>query len=77
MATTRPYSMPEILDRLGHTIISAASALRRHVATGVKHVQFAQMQSVLNRLSNQQLAQIGVQRSDIPAYARKLIYDGD
>lgn len=77
MATTRLHQMPELLDRLFHALVSFATEIGRKGSTGVKFVQFGQMQSVLNRLSDQQLAQIGVRRSDIPAYARQLIYDTD
>lgn len=39
----------------------------------VKSVQLAQMMSVLTKMSDQQLSQIGISRSDIPEYAERLM----
>jgi len=77
MATTQPSSMQRTPYRPGDVIVKLASTIRRNVATGVKNVQFGQMQSVLNRLNDDQLAQFGLRRSDIPAYARQMIYGDD
>jgi len=43
--------------------------------TGLKALQMARMLSTLGNMSDYQLAQIGVSRSDIPEYAKKLMAD--
>jgi uncharacterized protein YjiS (DUF1127 family) len=40
-----------------------------------KRLQHGRMISVLMRLSDAQLARIGIARAGIPAYARRLVYD--
>ena len=47
------------------TLVKAKSALRT--------LQTAQMMSVLANMSDQQLAQIGISRSEIPQYADRLM----
>jgi len=44
-------------------------------ARGMKHVQVAQMTSTLNRMSDETLETIGVQRSEIVQYAEKLVFE--
>jgi len=41
----------------------------------MKTLQAARMISTLSGMSDQQLAQIGISRSDIPEYSRTLIFD--
>lgn len=42
---------------------------------GLKTFQMARMLSILSSMSDYQLAQIGISRSDIPKYAAKLMDD--
>jgi len=58
-------------------ILRGAAAFRRRLAAAVRRLQYTRMISVLNELSNDQLAEIGVRRSDIRSYAHHLIYDAD
>lgn len=62
----------------GHRIEEAASriasAIRRKAGAGLRHVQYCQMVSVLNRLPDIHLRQAGLRRSDIADYARRSIY---
>jgi len=41
--------------------------------SGLRAVQTARMLSTLSKMSDAQLAQIGIQRSDIPQYAKTLM----
>lgn len=41
--------------------------------SGLRAMQTAQMQSTLSSMSDHQLAQIGISRSDIPKYAATLM----
>ena len=43
------------------------------VKSGLRAVQMARMLSTLSSMSDRQLAQIGIQRSDIPQYAKTLM----
>lgn len=52
-----------------------ARSLTKRIASSVKRMQYAQMKSVLSRLSDEQLKAIGIRRSDIPVYARQCIYE--
>lgn len=52
-----------------------ATALWRGLVAGVNRMQYARMVAVMNEMSDEHLAAIGKQRSDIPAYAHELIYE--
>lgn len=77
MAITRQHSISAITDRLGFRINRVVSALYRNAAAGIRRIQFGQMQAVLHRLNDAQLDQIGIRRSEIPEYARRLISGDD
>lgn len=77
MAITRQNSMFATTDRLGFRISRVGSTLYRNAAAGIRRIQFGQMQAVLHRLNDAQLDQIGIQRSEIPEYARRLILGDD
>lgn len=53
-----------LLLRMGHGMAAA-----------VKRVQYGQMVAVLNQMTDEQLDMIGLPRRDIPAHARRLIYE--
>jgi len=46
----------------------------RATASAVRRLQYGQMVAALNHLSDENLAEIGLRRRDIPARARSLIY---
>jgi uncharacterized protein YjiS (DUF1127 family) len=48
--------------------------LGRSLRTGLKHVQYAQMVSVLNRLPDVYLKEAGLRRCDISEHARRSIF---
>lgn len=48
--------------------------LRGGLAAGVKRIQYARQMEALAQMPNHQLAEIGLRRSEIPAYAWRLIY---
>jgi uncharacterized protein YjiS (DUF1127 family) len=50
-------------------------SMRQDLVAAGKRLQYVRMKSVLQQLSNQQLAAIGLRRRDIPAYAYSLIYE--
>ena len=54
------------LAKFGSRIASAAASTLRTMQTG-------RMMSVLSAMSDEQLAQIGISRSEIPKHAEKLI----
>lgn len=56
---------------------SVLARLREGIASIVKRAQYAQMVRALNSLPDDVLRQIGLQRSEIPARAHWLVYDGD
>ena len=63
-ATRIAVSVPRFLARI---------AAKSHAA--LKALQIARMQSTLLNMSDYQLTQIGVSRSDIPKYAETLMAD--
>ena len=60
-------------------IVGTSIALLAWVGTkakaAFKALQMARMLSTLSNMSDHQLAQIGISRSEIPAYAEKLMAD--
>lgn len=52
------------------------AAVGRAIGSVVKTVQVARMMQVLATIDQQQLADLGIERSDIPAYAEWLVYGG-
>ncbi len=62
----------------GH-IVGTSIALLAWIGTkakaALKALQMARMLSTLSNMSDYQLAQIGISRSEIPAYAEKLMAD--
>ena len=54
-----------------------ATALGRGLGAAVKRLQYTRMIEALNHLTDAQLAEIELQRSDIPAYAHRLVYELD
>jgi uncharacterized protein YjiS (DUF1127 family) len=75
MALHDTYRWNAPVVRIRQPALRALAGLGRAVAAGVKRVQYGQMVAVLNRLQDDQLAAIGVRRRDIPAQARRLIYE--
>ncbi|GAA6161993.1 MULTISPECIES: DUF1127 domain-containing protein [Ruegeria] len=62
----------------GHTIAQSISFLAWIGSTAnaaLKALQMARMLSTLSNMSDYQLSQIGISRSDIPKYAAKLMAD--
>ena len=55
----------------------AVSSLARSVGAGLRRVQYAQMVSVLHRMSDRHLNDAGIRRRDIPELARRLVYGDD
>ncbi|MEX3316984.1 hypothetical protein [Sulfitobacter sp. PS-8MA] len=49
--------------------------LRAGFGNAITHMQISRMQSVLNGMSDEQLATAGVTRKDIPQHARALVLD--
>lgn len=39
--------------------------------------QYAQMKSVLSGMSDRDLSEIGISRTEIPAYARELVFESE
>lgn len=47
--------------------------VKQRMANGVKQVQFARMTGVLQSMSDEQLAQVGITRAEIPQQAAMLV----
>ena len=66
-----------VSDR-GHAVAASIAFLAwigAKAKAAVKALQMARMLSTLSNMSDYQLAQIGISRSDIPEYAEKLMAD--
>jgi len=55
------------------TPFALLTRIRAKANTALKALQMARMMSVLSNMSDYQLAQIGISRSDIPKYAETLM----
>tara|TARA_R110002049_G_scaffold23781_6_gene84725 strand:+ start:115434 stop:115697 length:264 start_codon:yes stop_codon:yes gene_type:complete len=77
-----PASLPQLRDvfgPVGATLGRGAKAVGRGLSRALYRMQMARMQSVLHAMSDEQLAQAGTTRSDIPQHAAFLVgykYDG-
>ncbi len=65
------------LDRVNAGAISIAllATIRAKAKAALRGLQMGRMLSTLSNMSDYQLAQIGISRSDIPEYAEKLLAD--
>ncbi len=61
------------LSKLAHSFVSILARVRAKAHSALKSLQMARMLSTLANMSDHQLAQIGIQRSDIPKYAETLM----
>lgn len=64
----RAQSFLALLVRFGRNVIAKAKS-------GLRTLQMARMLSTLSSMSDHQLAQIGITRSDIPKYVETLMAD--
>lgn len=70
---TYPLAAP---DSRGHGAgASTFRRLARRLAAALKLVQYGRQVQALSQLPDHLLADIGLRRSEIPAYARRLIYE--
>lgn len=68
-ATTATIS----LSKMAHSFVSILARIGAKAHSAVKSLQMARMLSSLANMSDHQLAQIGIRRSDIPKYAETLM----
>jgi uncharacterized protein YjiS (DUF1127 family) len=61
------------LSKIAHGILSILARFGAKAKSTLKALQMARMLSVLSNMSDHQLAQIGIQRSDIHKYAETLM----
>jgi uncharacterized protein YjiS (DUF1127 family) len=61
--------------KMAHGFLSILARFGAKAKSGLKAMQMARMLSTLSSMSDYQLAQIGIQRSDIPKYAQTLMAD--
>ena len=54
-------------------IMSLVRAFGAKISSGFHAVQLARVKSILSRMSDRQLAEIGIKRSEISQYATKLM----
>ena len=69
-----PLEAPAVCD--DGTGSRIAGRIRRRLAAALKQVQYGRQMQALGQLSDRQLAEIGLRRSEIPAYAWRLIHEG-
>jgi uncharacterized protein YjiS (DUF1127 family) len=79
--TAASHSAPlrDVLANVSATAGTLGTKLRAGFAAGVTQMQISRMQSVLNGMTDEQLASAGIARDDIPQHARALVteeYDG-
>ncbi|MGJ8570837.1 MAG: DUF1127 domain-containing protein [Hoeflea sp.] len=63
------------LSKIAHGFLSILARFGAKAKSALKALQMARMLSTLSNMSDHQLAQIGIQRSDIPKYAETLMAD--
>ena len=68
---TSAISLPKIV----YGFLSLLAQIGVKAKSILKNIQMARMLSVLSRMSDYQLAQIGIPRSDIAKYAEALMVD--
>ena len=77
--SSQPTGFNGRIAGISNWVFKALSQLVANFSTTAKSVlralQTARMMSVLANMSDQQLASIGISRSEIPQYAEKLIAD--
>lgn len=56
-----------------HRAFNPLRAVSEFLKSAVRAMQMGRMMSALSQMSDAQLDQIGITRSDIPAYAEKLL----
>lgn len=61
------------LLKMAHGFVSVLVRFGVKARSALKSLQMARMLSTLSNMSDHQLAQIGIQRSDIPKYAETLM----
>ncbi|WP_254694185.1 DUF1127 domain-containing protein [Sulfitobacter sp. SK012] len=61
------------LSKMAHGFVSMLARIGVKAHSIVKSLQMARMLSTLANMSDHQLAQIGIRRSDIPKYAETLM----
>lgn len=69
---TAQASPAETTDRNGWAVAALAGQFAQEILKGI---QLGRMIQALSELSNDQLEQFGVKRSDIPQHARRLLAD--
>ena len=61
------------MSKVAHSFVSVLARIGGKSYSALKSLQIARMLSTLANMSDHQLAQIGIQRSDIPKYAETLL----
>ncbi|MEY8099027.1 DUF1127 domain-containing protein [Falsihalocynthiibacter sp. S25ZX9] len=60
-------------SKITHGFLAILARFRANAKSTLKVLQMARMMSVLSNMSDHQLAQIGIQRAEIPKYAETLM----
>ena len=68
-----PATAFNFLSKNSHRFLSMLAWLGSKAKSALKTMQVARMMSTLSNMSDHQLAQIGIQRSDIPKFAETLM----
>lgn len=75
--TASSYSAPlrDTFANLSAAAGTLGGKFRAGFARAVTQMQIARMQTVLNSMSDEQLATVGIERSNIPQHAKMLVLD--
>lgn len=74
-----PMGISEAIRRVGAALRTVAVSIGAGASRFLTSMQVARMESVLHKMSDEQLAQVGITRSGIKAHAKYLVtykYDG-
>lgn len=74
-----PMGFSEAVRRAGAAVRTAAVSIFSGLSRFLTSMQVGRMETVLHRMSDEQLAQVGITRSGIKAHAKYLVtyeYDG-
>jgi uncharacterized protein YjiS (DUF1127 family) len=74
-ASASDFHAPIWAAQLGSALVRSGVAMVRGPSALMRSFQISQMVKVLCNMTDQQLAEIGVERIDIPAYAKTIVAD--
>ena len=77
MPSVQSYPDQPVFGSHGRALRLSAGSVARGISTAIKRLQYARMKSVLAQMPDHHLKAIGIRRSEIPAYAHRLVHGTD